>query len=400
MTDQNPTTPEPAVEPLAVESLATTATAGNPTGTERRKYSLFIQVALALALTAFVVVAWQWINTRHQIKQLEKTLAEKLEVFNEKNQQTLALAKNADERSSDTVARTSLLEQKIDESRDQQEALQNLYLALANNREERVISEVEQLMVIANQQLQLAGNIKPALLALQTADTRLQQLDTAQVIQLRKVLAQDIQKLQSLPLVDIVGMSLKLESLTESIDSLPLVSDRHPKDSTAPAPNWDSNPWRRLAQEVWQDLKGMIRLERVDRKEPPLLAPDQTFFLRENIKLHLLTARIALLQHDEATYRADLTAAEKWLQGHFDLREEITRNALHVIKELSDSTVVIQMPDISESLGLVSKYKLSLERSGGNGEQKSGTKKSPAATQTKKPAQSTNPQQLNQQGTP
>ncbi|MEZ0317224.1 MAG: uroporphyrinogen-III C-methyltransferase, partial [Methylophilaceae bacterium] len=389
-------------EPL-VESLASTAAAENSTGTERRKYSLFIQVALALALTAFVIVAWQWINTRHQIKQLEKTLAEKLEVFNEKNQQTLALAKNADERSSDTVARTSLLEQKIDESRDQQEALQNLYLELANNREERVISEVEQLMVIANQQLQLAGNIKPALLALQTADTRLQQLDTSQVIQLRKVLAQDIQKLQSLPLVDIVGMSLKLESLTESVDSLPLVSDRHPKSNAAFAPDWDSNPWRRLAQEVWQDLKGMIRLERLDRREPPLLAPDQTFFLRENIKLHLLTARIALLQHDEATYRADLTATEEWLKGHFDLREETTRNALHVIKELSDSAIVIQMPDISESLSLVSKYKLALERSSNaeqaNNEKKAGAKKSASPVQsqpkaqTKIPAEKGNPSQ-------
>jgi len=402
MTDQNPTTTELPADVLSAEpSVSQSAPAAaddHATGTERRKYSLFTQIALALALAAFVIVAWQWVNTRHQIKQLEKTLAEKLEKFNERNQQTLALAKNADERSSDTVARTSLLEQKVDESRDQQEALQNLYLALANNREERVISEVEQLMVIANQQLQLAGNIKPALLALQTADTRLQQLDTAQVVQLRKVLSQDIQKLQSLPLVDIVGMSLKLESLTESIDSLPLVSDRHPKDVAAPAPDWDSNLWRRLAQEIWQDIKGMIRLERIDRKEPPLLAPDQTFFLRENIKLHLLTARIALLQHDEVTYRADLTAAEKWLQGHFDLREETTRNALHVIKELSDSAVVIQMPDISESLGLVSKYKLSLERTNNSSEQKPGGKKSPNVPPLKKPATPTSSQALNASG--
>ncbi|MFA6178327.1 MAG: uroporphyrinogen-III C-methyltransferase [Candidatus Methylopumilus sp.] len=398
MTDQNNIAPEQLPQAIPV-----VASASATRGTERRKYSLFIQMALALALTAFVIVAWQWVNTRHQIKQLEKTLAQRLEQFNEKNQQTLALAKNADERSSDTVARTSLLEQRLEESRDQQEALQNLYLELANNREERAISEVEQLLVIANQQLQLAGNIKPALLALQTADTRLQQLDTPQVIQLRKVLAQDIQHLQSLPLIDIVGMSLKLESLTESIDSLPLVSDRHPDGNEAVlAPNWDSNPWRRLVQEIWQDLKGMIRLERIDRREPPLLAPDQTFFLRENIKLHLLTARIALLQHDETTYRADLTAAENWLKGHFDLREPETQNALHIIKELSDSAIVIQMPDISESLGLVSKYKLTLERVHGSEQgsgnsttsdkkptAKTGTKQTPAPSPAKNPAEQT-----------
>lgn len=363
MTDSDKSTPQALTDAEVPASIETSAGIAAVASEERRKPSFFLQISLALAITALVIVAWQWINTRHQIKQIEKTLSERLEQFNEKNQQTLALAKNADERSSDTVARTSLLEQKVDESRDQQEALQNLYLELANNREERVVSEVEQLLVIANQQLQLAGNIKPALLALQTADARLQQLDTPQVIQLRKVLSQDIQKLQGLPLVDIIGMSLKLESLTNNVDSLPLVSDRHPKEAVTNAPDWDNNPWRRLAQEVWQDLKSMIRLERIDRREPPLLAPDQTFFLRENIKLHLLTARIALLQHDEATYRADLTAAENWLKGHFDLREPDTQNALNIIKQLSASTIVIDMPDISESLGLVSKYKLTLERS-------------------------------------
>ena len=330
--------------------------------TPSRRPSFFATTALVLVLVALCTLAWQWLSTRHRFTQLEQTLTQRLEQYGTNNQQSLALAKNADERSAEASARTELIEQKLAESRDQQEALQTLYLELANNREERVIAEVEQLMIIANQQLQLAGNIRSALLALQTADTRLQQLDTPQVAQLRKAVAQDIQHLQALPLVDIMGMSLKLESLTENIDSLPLVSERHPDSSSAPAPDWDSNPWRRLAQEIWQDLRHMIRLERVDRPEPPLLAPDQAFFLRENIKLRLLTARIALLQHDEMTYRSDLQAAEQWLKGHFDLREAATQSALATLKQLSASNIVIQMRDISESLALASKYQLSLER--------------------------------------
>ena len=326
------------------------------------KPSLFATTALVLVILALCIMAWQWLNTRHRFTELEQTLSQRLEQFASNNQQSLALARRADERSVEATARTALLEQKLAESRDQQEALQTLYLELANNREERVIAEVEQLLIIANQQLQLAGNIKPALLALQTADNRLQLLDTPQVIQLRKAVAQDILRLQKLPLVDIVGMSLKLENLADNVDSLPLVSERHPMPATTPAPDWDSSPWHRLAQEIWQDLKRMIRLERVDRPEPPLLAPDQTFFLRENIKLRLLTARIALLQHDEANYRADLQAAEKWLKGYFDIREASTQIALSTIAQLSASNIMIEIPDISESLGLVSKYKLTLER--------------------------------------
>jgi uroporphyrin-3 C-methyltransferase len=346
--------PESAADLQTTEAAPAKTTQGGP--------SFFATTALALALIALGIVSWQWLNTRHRFIDIEQALTKRLEQYSANNQQSLAISKQADEHSTEAAARTELLEQKLAESRDQQEALQTLYMELANNREERVIAEVEQLMIIANQQLQLAGNIKPALLALQTADTRLQQLDTPQVTQLRKAIAQNIQQLQSLPQVDIVGMSLKLENLAENIDNLPLVSERHPVTAAAPRPDWDSNPWRRLAQEVWQDLKLMVRLERVDRPEPPLLAPDQTFFLRENIKLRLLTARIALLQHDEATYRADLQAAEQWLTGHFDTREAATQSALATIKQLSANNIIIQIPDISESLGLISKYKLSLER--------------------------------------
>ncbi|MCB5185680.1 uroporphyrinogen-III C-methyltransferase [Methylobacillus gramineus] len=353
MTEQN--TPE--------SNTASSPAAATPLVTVTRKPSFFAVIAFILVLLALGILAWQWLNTRHRFIELEQSLTQRLEQFNNNNQQSLALAKNADERSTESNVRIIKLEQQLAESRDQQESLQTLYLELVNNHDERVIAEVEQLLAIANQQLQLAANIKPALLALQTADSRLQHMDSPLAIQLRKAIAKDIQRLQELPLIDVIGMSLKLENLTESIDKLPLVSDRHPKPMLPEALLDDENQLRKLAREVWEDLKQMIRLERVDRAEPPLLAPDQTFFLRENIKLHLLTARIALLQHDENTYRADLDATDQWIKGHFDLRENATKTALTTLKQLSASNIVIQVPDISETLGLVSKYKLTLERS-------------------------------------
>lgn len=329
--------------------------------TRSKKPSFLAGMAFMLALVALCALSWQWLNTRHRFTQLEQALSHRLEQYNANNQQSLAISSRADERSTEAAARTAMLEQRLAESRDQQEALQTLYLELANNQEERVIAEVEQLMIIANQQLQLANSVKPALLALQSADKRLQHLDTPQVLQIRRAIAQDISRLQSLPLVDIAGMNLKLEELINSIDKLPLVSDRHPAPSK-PAPILTHSPAQGLLLEVWQDIKGMVRLERVDRPEPPLLAPDQVFFLRENIKLRLLTARIALLQHDEATYRSDLKAAEEWLRGYFDMREATTKHALSGIRQLSAGNIVIQLPDISESLNLVSKYKLTLEK--------------------------------------
>ncbi len=326
----------------------------------KKSPSSFLLVVVLLII--FSMVIWQWFQTRHHLNQMEQVLSEKLEQFNEKNQQTLALAKNADDRSANTVARISLLEQQFEKTLDQQQALQTLYSEFANNREEHVVAEVEQLLIIANQQLQLAGNVKPALIALQSADARLTQLDTQQAIQLRKLITQNIQQLQNLPTIDIIGMSLKLENLTKQIDDLPLVTLHSQSSSADPiGTSPQLNQWQRLLRQIWQDIKSMVKIERVDHPQPPLLTAEQGFFLRENIKLHLLTARVALLQHDETTYRADLSATQNWLSTYFDVRNLASKNFLSSLKELSSNTFVIQMPDISDSLNLVSTYKLSLE---------------------------------------
>ena len=320
------------------------------------------QIALAIGLAALLIAGWQWLDNRQRFGGLEQTLTQRLVDFDTRNKESQLFAKQAGEATVQATARLALLEQKIDESRAQQEALQTLYLELANNRDDWTIAEVEQLLVIASQQLQLAGNVKPALLALQTADTRLQQLDKPQVIQLRKLIVKDIQHLQALPSVDVIGMSLRLESLIAAVDKIPLLSERHPKADTGITPDWNDSPWHRLGQEIWRDMRSLVRIERIDRPEPPLLTPEQAFFLRENLKLRLLTARIALLQHDETSYRNDLQTADSWIKLHFDTRDAATQAALASLRQLSASALVIQVPDIGETLNAVSQYKLTLER--------------------------------------
>ena len=319
-----------------------------------------LKIAFSLSLVSLIAVALLWLSSMKNIQNLEHELATKLDAFNEKNQQSLALAKNADTRSTEIAARSEILEEKYTESFDQQAALKALYQELANNREERMLSDVEQLLVIANQQLQLAGNIKPALLALQAADTKLQGFDSTKAVQLRKSINQDIQRLQNLPLADITSISLKLGSLSQRVDQLALVSDRHPNSAqNKVAHDLSNNPWRKLTQEIWQDIKSMVRIERIDHPELPLLTPEQNFFLRENIKLHLLTARIALLRHDEVTYKSDLLAAQSAISLHFDVRESLTQNTLDEIKRLTNNHISTELPDIEQSLRLLNQYKLS-----------------------------------------
>lgn len=332
-----------------------------------RKSSLFAKTALALVLLALGTLGWQWLNTRQRFNEVERALSQKLNEAEILNQQTYALAKNAQELSNRANARTVVLEQKLAESRDQQEVLQTLYDQLAENREATALAEVEQLLALANQQLQLAGNIQSALLALQAAEKRLQSLDLPRAIQLRETLNNEIEKLRRLPQIDINEMSRQLEVLADLSGRLPLISERQPTLNAQAAkidkaPVVATNALQKLGYAVWDDIKELVTVERIDRPEPALLSPDHAFYLRENMRLRLLTARIALLQHDENTYRADIQTVHLWLNRYFDTKHPDTLRAFKILQKISAKNIVIEVPDLTESMSAVSRYKLLLEQ--------------------------------------
>ena len=93
----------------------------------------------------------------------------------------------------------TLLETRIAESQTQQAALEALYRDLAPSRDEIALSEIEQVLLVASQQLQLAGNVPSALTALQLADAKLQRLDRPQFVPLRRALARDMDQLKAVP---------------------------------------------------------------------------------------------------------------------------------------------------------------------------------------------------------
>ncbi|PPD52965.1 MAG: heme biosynthesis operon protein HemX [Methylotenera sp.] len=333
---------------------------------DRRRPSLLSNTALILVIIALLTLGWQWITTQQKFSAVEKTLSQRLENYQALNQQSLALAKQAEERSTQANARTVLLEEKIAESRDQQEVLQTLYNQLAENREATAVAEVEQLLTIANQQLQLAGNIKAALLALEAADKRLQPLALPRASQLRQTLALEIENLRKLPQVDISNISLRLERLSQLSATLPLISERQPTLNASlaelEAPQASNlNAVEKVVLPIWRDIKNLVTVERIDKPEPPLLPADNARYLRENIKLRLLTARIALLQRDEATYKADLTAVVDWLNLYYDGKHPKTKQAIAQLKELSNSDINIELPQLNESIGAVNRYKQTLE---------------------------------------
>jgi uroporphyrin-III C-methyltransferase len=260
-------------------------------------------------------------------------------------------------------AKQSQLEVRLAESQSQQVALEALYQELSRSRDEWVLAEIEQILTIASQQLQLAGNVRAALVALQTADARLARSDRPQFAPLRKVLAADIERLKAAPTPDIPGLAIKLDQLIATADSLPLAQESRPATrADEGAEKMEGGLWRRLGTDFLSELKQLVRVEHMDRPDPALMSPSQAFFLRENLKLRLLNARLALLARDEATFRADVRTANAWLDRYFDRKARATASMQASLAQLGAGGPGMALPTMSESLAAVRNYKTARDR--------------------------------------
>ena len=326
---------------------------------------IYRRPAAIVAAVALVVVVLQWYDSRVQVGALQQELARRLAESDAQAKESRNIAEQVREATREAQVKLGVLEAKLQESQSQQLALEALYQELSRSRDESVLADVEQTLLVANQQLQVAGNVRAALIALQAADARLARVDRPQLASLRKAIARDIQRLELAPQVDVIGISARLDNLVNAVDAMPLAMEVRPpepqriKPGTAEA---DGSWWARFTRELWRDVRDLVRIQNLERPEMPLLTPAQTYFLRENLKLRLLGARLALLAHDERSFKDDLRAARDWLTRYYDARDKSVANALGTVRQLGDSQIRIDLPDVSASLDAVRAHRQTRER--------------------------------------
>ncbi|OHC64133.1 MAG: hypothetical protein A2045_01085 [Rhodocyclales bacterium GWA2_65_20] len=318
-----------------------------------------------IAVIALALLGWQWVETRVRLADVREELAKRLSEGDAVAKEARALAKQGQENVQALQAKVGALEAKLAETQGQQLALDAMYQELSRSRDERLLAEIEQAVSIAAQQLQLAGNVEAALIALQGADARLARAANARFLGLRKLLAQDIVKLKALPAADVPGIALKLETVIATVDAMPLAYEQRPKagppakHSKSPA---DLSFWQSLALDVWNDTRQLVRIERIDRPEPGLLSPSQNFFLRENLKLRLVNARLALLSRDGKSFKEDVRQARDWLERYFDTRAKPVQAALATLKSLAAADMATEPPTLDETLNTLRNFKVAQEK--------------------------------------
>jgi uroporphyrin-3 C-methyltransferase len=337
-------------------------------GPERKPSNARRIAIAALAAAVLALLAWVWLDARERIGATQEVLARRLRDIEADARDARSLARQAQETTREMQAKLGALEGKLADAQSQQVALEALYQDLSRNRDELQLAEIEQVLAIAAQQLQLSGNVRAALLALQLAESRLSRTDRPQFVAVRRALARDIERLKALPSVDLPAMSRQLDALVAGVDALPLGFDgRVERAEHKPQPAaGEQGALSRMAAELWSEIRQLVVVRRVDAPEPPLLAPTQAYFLRENLRLRLLNARMALLARDQAAFQEDLHVAQQWLQRYFDARARPTQTALAQLRQLQAATLSFDpAPSISDSLEAVRGYKSRRDRASG-----------------------------------
>ncbi len=309
-----------------------------------------INWGVLLAVIAIALAAGSWLNSRDQSRGLKTDMARKLAEFDASIKESRLLARNADELTRQNLSRIAQMEAQLASSREQQQALEALYKERARDRDQWTLSDIEQIVLTASQQLQLAGNVKAAIIALETADQRLLRLDKPQFTRLRQAIVNDLARLRATPFVDQIGISLKLGALAENVERWPL-SSTHTKK---PAKN--EEPGATLPQNLLAEFKNLVQIRRLDQGEPALLTPEQEYFLRQNLKLRLLTARLSLLSRDTPGYQADLNAAGKLLARYFNSQDTAVAAAQAELRKLAGLNAAPRLPELKESLAAIESY--------------------------------------------
>ena len=313
-------------------------------------------LALIVAMLALMISAYLWYMLPHKQGQLGNNLSSRLDQM---DAAISTLKSNAGTTAKNLAA-----------TREMQESLKNslnrISAEIGKSRGEWALAETEQLLLIANDRLQLVHDAGLALAALRAADQQLKQFSDPQLLSVRTLLSEEIRQVESLNAVDIPGTTLALSSIAHAIDTLPLATEATFKktpattSSTITAPSVTTNPptknaWWQFVHEMWHDFTSLIRVRNDVQVRQPLLPPEENYFLRKNLQLMLYGAQLALLEHNDTTYRENIKSARQWIKDYFDLRAQSVINMGADLDKMLAASHKIETPDISASLDALHK---------------------------------------------
>ncbi len=268
-------------------------------------------------------------------------------------------AKQAQDLSRETAAQLAVMEAKLSEVALQRSQLEELMQSLSRSRDENLVVDIDSAVRLALQQSQLTGSVQPLLAALKSAEQRLNKVAQPRLAPVLRAILRDTDRIKAAAVTDTPGLLLKVDELVRAVNELPLlnaVGTRTKEAAAAPADqsSWaraiSLSWWQRTAQELLGNVRDLVRISRVDQPEASLLAPDQSYFVRENLKLRLLNARLSLLARHLDVARSDLTQVNQELLKYFDTSSRQGQTTLTLAREVLEQAKQTELPRIDDTL--------------------------------------------------
>ena len=368
-------------ETAAPSSATSTPPPAVPAGALRPARGPWIGVALVGVLAVgSAVLAWK---ADQRVATLEQELVRRQEDSSTQSAEARMLAKQAQQGMTDAIAKVALLEARVAETATQRGQLEDLIQSLSRSRDENVLGDIEQAVRVALQQTAITGSAEPLVATLKQADERLARYNQPRLDGVRRAIARDLDRVKATNVTDISSLGIKLDEAVRMIDDLPLIAAIETRSretaarvtagssaraaaaaapiasaaaSSASAPGGAFWPTRvnevvnEVAARVWGEARSLIRVTRIDAPEAMLIAPEQAYFLRENLKLRLLNARLALLSRQFETAQSDLQVAQSTLDRFFDRGNKRTALAADLVKQVSAQARHVGVPRPDDTL--------------------------------------------------
>jgi uroporphyrin-III C-methyltransferase len=328
-------------------------------------------LAAVLAVLAGVSLTLAW-KTQQRVQAIEQEMVRRLDEGRLQSNEAQLLSKQSQDSALATAAKVALLEARVAEVAIQRSQLEDLMQSLSRSRDENMLVDIDAGIRVAMQQTAITGSAEPLVAMLKQADERLMRSEQPRLEGIRRSIARDLDRVKAVGLTDIPTLTIKLDEAARMVDELPLLANALPRSvvgkvkplvaptaasaASAPsAPWWQTwnGGWSAVTERMWSEAKSLIRVTRIDHPEAMLLAPDNAFFVRENLKLRLLNARLALLSRQFETTQSDLQLAQNALDRYFDRNARSTVLLSQLLNQVAAQSREVNVPKPDDTLAAV-----------------------------------------------
>jgi uroporphyrin-3 C-methyltransferase len=320
---------------------------------------------------AVIAAGLAW-SAHQRVQALEAELVKRQQLSSDQSAEARIAARQAQDVARESAAKLALLEVRVAESAFQRTQIEELMQSVARSRDENVLADVEAALRVAMQQAAITGSVEPLLATLKQSEERLARYSQPRLDRVRRAIAADLEKTRAVAVTDIASLTIRLDEAIRVVDDLPLLSRPEPLRArhltrpgapvaasaasasarSAPPTDWTER-WRAWGDHVWGEVRSLVRITPIDQPEAMLIAPDQAFFLRENLKLRLLNARLAVLSRQFDTAQSDLRDARASLDRYFDRNARSVQSANEMVRDLMAQARQVSVPRPDATLAAI-----------------------------------------------